>query len=116
MNAVSKGLIHPAGPVEAGERLVPSRDLLAEVDPYLRRLYRRPAQSAGATAPTGMLEEGVIEVAPLPTAWDAKPWLDEFVIVMSTEHARGLPRCAWCSPAWGRTRGMVADQSIPSQG
>ncbi|APD48788.1 PhoH family protein [Synechococcus sp. CS-602] len=72
-------LTRPA--VEAGERLgfLPG-DLQQKVDPYLRPLYDALHSLLGADRTTGMLERGVIEVAPL-AYMRGRTLADAFVIV-----------------------------------
>ncbi|NQV10703.1 MAG: PhoH family protein [Cyanobacteria bacterium] len=72
-------LTRPA--VEAGERLgfLPG-DLQQKVDPYLRPLYDALHSLLGAERTTGLLERGVIEVAPL-AYMRGRTLADAFVIV-----------------------------------
>ena len=72
-------LTRPA--VEDGERLgfLPG-DLQQKVDPYLRPLYDALHSLLGADRTTGMLERGVIEVAPL-AYMRGRTLADAFVIV-----------------------------------
>ena len=72
-------LTRPA--VEAGERLgfLPG-DLQQKVDPYLRPLYDALHTLLGAERTTGLLEKGVIEVAPL-AYMRGRTLADAFVIL-----------------------------------
>jgi len=72
-------LTRPA--VEAGERLgfLPG-DLQQKVDPYLRPLYDALHNLLGAERTTGLLEKGVIEVAPL-AYMRGRTLADAFVIL-----------------------------------